>query len=387
MHALRRLPWELWYWCVTAVLLASTCLFYYAPHDSVLGAVLHALSLEFEQNLATTFEGSCFLAVSLLALGRAGPDWRSSSAWPWLGVAALGAGLSLDELGSVHERADLLFEPIGLDTEMVALLPLAIPALAIAAFALLRFWRAGERRHALRLALALGVLGSVAGLEKVEHVFPATPGFAPFRGVIEEGTEMVGAFVLLGLVLQRRMPLAGMARLEIGLERAFAPAALITVFGMPALLYVTVVTRRMQRGRGVPAAWVVFALLVLVALGAFALRRARQGGGGPLLLIGLGAMALAADAIIVFQRVESDRFIRSASLQDTLVPALLAVALLVPDLRSSGGAWALAALLALTPLYWLPITRYGGFVVGAVQAIGLLFLLVRSLRLRSGSAP
>ena len=375
----RRLPWEAVYWSVTALFLVCTGLFYFVPRATPLGRVLHALSFEFEQNLATTWEGFCFLVVSLLSLGRAGTAWRKASAWPWLGVAALAAGLSLDELGSVHERADLLFEPIGLDTEMVALLPFAIPAAAIAAFTVFRFWRDGERGGAVRLVLALSLLGSVVLQEKLEHALPAVPGFAPFRGVLEEGTEMLGVFLLLGLVLEHGAPVAKAALLEAALERVFVPAALLTVLALPALIYVTAATRRMQRGRGIPAGWVLFALLALVAVAALELRGARERGRRPLLLVGLGAALLSADAVIVFQRVESGRMIRSGALQDTLLPALLAFGLLVPSLRARNGGWLLAVLLALTPLYWVPLTRYGGFVLGAVQALGLLFALLQAL--------
>lgn len=374
----RGLPWEAVYWGVTGLLLACTGVFYFVPRATPLRAVLHTLSLEFEQNLATTWEGSCFLLVSLLALGRGGAAWRTPAA-SWLGVSVLAAGLSLDELGSIHERADLLFKPIGLDTEMMALLPFAIPAAAIAAFAVLRFWKDGERRRAMRLILALVLLGSVVAQEKVEHLFPTAPGFAPFRGVIEEGTEMAGVFVLLGLVLDRGAPLARAGPLFASLERALVPAAFLAVLALPALVFVTAATRRMQRGHGVPVGWVLFALLALVAMAALVLRRARDAGRGPLLLVGLGAALLAGDAVIVFQRLENHRTIRSDALQNTLLPALLAVALLAPGLRGRGGGRLLAGLLALTPLYWVPLTRYGGFALGAIQALGLLFAIVRAL--------
>ena len=373
------LPWEAVYWGVTSLLLVCTGLFYFVPRATPLGALLHTLSLEFEQNLATTWEGFCFLLVSLLALGRGGASWRMRTTWPWLGVAVLAAGLSLDELGSIHERADLLFKPIGLNTEMMALLPFAIPAVAIAAFAVLRFFRDAERRRAWRLVLALVLLGSVVAQEKVEHVFPKAPGLSPFRGVLEEGTEMAGVFVLLGLVLERGAPIARAGPLFAALERALVPAALLAVLALPALVYVTAATRRMQRGRGVPVGWVLFALLALVCMAALVLRRARAGGRGPLLLVSLGAALLAADAVIVFQRLENNRTIRSDALQDTLLPALLAVGLLVPGVRARGGGRLLAGLLALTPLYWVPVTPYGGFVVGAIQALGLLFTIVRAL--------
>jgi hypothetical protein len=375
-----RLRWEAVYWSVTAVFVLCTGLFYYAPRFTPLRALLHGLSLEFEQNLATTWEGACFLFVALLALDRAGPAWREPPAWPWLGLSTLAAGLSLDELGSIHERADMLFEPIGLGTEMLALLPLAVPAVAIAAFTLWRFWRHGEPRRAARLILALTVLASAVLQEKLEHVFPTSPAAAPLRGMVEEGAEMVGVFVMLGLVLERGAPIGRALSMDTALARMRVPATLLALLALPVLSYVTAATRRMQRGRGVPAGWVPFALLAVVALAALALQRARRPGGVPPLIVGMGAALLSADSVIVFERLRNVRAIRSDSLQDTLLPSLLAVALLVPELRDGRGVVLLAALLALTPLYGSMATSYWGFALGAVQTLGLLLLLVGALR-------
>jgi hypothetical protein len=380
----RRGPgWAPVYWGLTLAMLACTGLFYFVPADNQRAhAFLHAFSFEFEQNAATTFEGFCFLLAALLAVEQAAPDWRRREAWPWLGTALLAAGLSLDELGSVHERADLLFEPIGLDTEMVALVPLAVPALLIAAASLYGFWRQGGRGRALRLALALGLLGSVVLQEKIEAHLTLPPWAASLRGVVEEGTEMLGVYVLLGLVLAKGQRLRDAWPKRAALRRLVVPAALLVAVALPALVYITEATRRMQRGRGVPASWPVFALLAVVALLAFARRRTDAGGRSVLLAMGFLGAVLAADAVIVAQRLESGRFLRSAALQDLGVPLLLLLALLIPQLRAAR-AWLLGALV-LTPLYWAPLGRYAGFGLGAVQALVLLAALARS---ESASRP
>ena len=58
-------------WCLNAFFLLGTYLYYYAPeghHGALL--LLRYCSLEFEKNLASYWEGWCFLAVALLAFER-----------------------------------------------------------------------------------------------------------------------------------------------------------------------------------------------------------------------------------------------------------------------------------------------------------------------------
>lgn len=169
--------WEGIFWAITGPFLVCTALFYFCPPEAwLLRKTVHFLSFEFERNLATWWEGLCFLIVALLAFERAG---KGGPVWAWRGLAALGAGLSLDELGSIHERSDLLFKPIGLDHQSLAVLPFAIPAALIAVATLVVFWRAGERRRAWLLGSALLLLGSVVFQEKLEHHLHAPAWFAP----------------------------------------------------------------------------------------------------------------------------------------------------------------------------------------------------------------
>ena len=280
--------WERAFWAITGTFLACTALFYFCPAEPrLLRKSVHFLSFEFEQNLATWWEGLCFLIVALLAFEHAS---KGGPAWAWRGLAALGAGLSLDELSSIHERSDLLFKPIGLDDQSLAVLPFAIPAALIAVVTIAGFWRAGERRRAWLLVVALGLLGSVVFQEKIEHHLPTPAWFAPYRGVVEEGTELLGVYCLLQIVVRAGAPFASLLPPPGTARRILAPAAGLAALGTPVLIYIGWVTRFMQRGRGIPMAWIPFALVAIAGLAALA--AARDGKRDRALLVVLGALAL-----------------------------------------------------------------------------------------------
>ncbi len=375
---MRRAPrWETPFWALTLFFLACTGLFYFCPADvRWLRKGVHFLSFEFEQNLATWYEGTCFFLVGILAFERSlGPGPK----WAWRGLSALGVGLALDELCSIHERSDLLFKPIGLDDQSLALLPFAIPAGIIALVSLAGFWRGGEKLRARQLFIAFALLGSVVFQEKLEHKLhleiPAD--LAPVRGVIEEGTELVGVYFLLKIVLG-----AGASVLDalpgLAAQRRFmAPVAVVGALAVPTLLYVGWATRVMQYGRGIPMAFVSYVLLVLIGL--IALRAARNGFERRGLLIGLGLAALffSLDEIAILERGENVRLMRSA-LQIWALPVLGGLILLLPRLRTRMAALLLGSLFVVG----YPVLDQGGrqwpWIVAPVQ-IFAVYVVVAGL--------
>jgi hypothetical protein len=348
------------------------------PHDPRwLRKGVQFLSFEFEQNLATWFEGTCFFLVAVLAFERSsGPG----PAWAWRGLSVLGVGLALDELCSIHERSDLLFKPIGLDDQSLALLPFAIPAGLIALVSLAGFFRGGEKPRARQLAIAFVLLGSVVFQEKLEHHMHLTlpAEWAPVRGVVEEGTELVGVYFLLKIVLA-----PGASVLEalpsLAAQRLLLfPAGVLGALAVPALLYTGWATRVMQFGRGIPMAFVPYALLVLIGL--VALRAARNGHErrGVLILLGLAALFFSLDEIAILERGENRRLMRSA-LQIYALPLLGALALLVPRLRSVPNALLLGSLFVIG----YPVLAEGGWmwpwIAAPVQVFAVLYVVVVGL--------
>jgi hypothetical protein len=130
------------------------------------GAVLAAV----REEPATYWEAWCLLLTALLALERFlnGATPAPSARQAWAGLAVLAAGLSLDELGSLHERADFLFAPWGFSGRS-ALLPPALPATVLLDWTLQRLVRFPKRRAFWLTVGAFVALGSVAAQEHLKH--------------------------------------------------------------------------------------------------------------------------------------------------------------------------------------------------------------------------
>jgi hypothetical protein len=81
---------------------------------------LAQFSLAEEKHLATYWEGWCLLLVSILAFERFLRAHKTATyeKQSWVGLSVLAAGLSLDELGSIRERAPFLFSSWGLSGEI-----------------------------------------------------------------------------------------------------------------------------------------------------------------------------------------------------------------------------------------------------------------------------
>ena len=201
--------WRSVIWAVNGFFLLTTVIVAHLPDGSSAGRVgaiqyLAQFSLAEEKNLAAFWEGWCFLLVSILAFERylqstsRRPTYEGQS---WLGLSVLGAALSLDELGSIHERAPLLFSSWGLSGSMSSLIPLAVPVLLILVVTLHRMLRIANRRGFWLTLCAFLAFGSVAFQEYLEHKLQWPWWARGLRVGVEEGTELVGIFLLLSVVL------------------------------------------------------------------------------------------------------------------------------------------------------------------------------------------
>lgn len=171
-------------------------------------------SLSRENNFATWYSSMLLLAVSLAMLGCFALDWRSSQnrrerllAYGWLTGAILFAGLSLDELGSLHERV----YDLGLIPALPNLygwpkflaIPITIVVLCILAFAWFRI-RANTSAFLLMLA-GLLLLASVPFQEHIQElqrsIYLSTgvgsSARPPSLILLEEGAEIFSALCFL----------------------------------------------------------------------------------------------------------------------------------------------------------------------------------------------
>jgi hypothetical protein len=205
----------------------------------------------------------------------------------WLALAAAFVGLSLDEIGSLHERVGTA-NPLR-DYPLNWLDPLALPLLAAAVFiGCFAFVHVARRRVASTLLLGLGaaLLLFVAGIEYVEeHLWPVANGFTEhakpiWYPLIEEGTELLAmtAFLAAALVYLSTGHTAGRSAgaagtaLRVPLRVRGWVATMATaafVVSLAALYFgVQVLLKHARAGdNGIPHNWFPSALAAMSALG------------------------------------------------------------------------------------------------------------------------
>lgn len=192
---------------VSVLLLLLTYIARQAPEALPLHGHWH---LGWENNFAAWWSGALLaLAAAWTADGR----FRSSRAGAragtaWLAIALIILFLSADEIGSLHERLGHYGPGIGFGTWGLNLI---LGAMLGAAFiwAALRILRTApaDRMQLFAICVSFGLLVSVAGQEYLEHHIDwSTSAFAPFRTVVEEGTELAGMLVLLLAATMHRTP-------------------------------------------------------------------------------------------------------------------------------------------------------------------------------------
>jgi hypothetical protein len=266
------LPWWAWILAVDAVLLSVIGLGSYWPRNPGAEAVLSWLAIHHEMNLAVWFSGAQLLLAALLMYERASigsGDERGA----WAILAGISASLSLDEIGSIHERLG--------DASWRPLLVLAVPLGVALGWALLRLARKPGRRRELGLILgAYGLFAVVAGLEYLESVVR----WAPLRngGIgLEESLELAAFLLLLFAAAgHRRVAWGGLRTVIPDPERLHL---LRGVLGLALLLHAAIALLVAPYlsdlyGRGNPIVWYPFAVYGLLACQALT---AREGAAPP----------------------------------------------------------------------------------------------------------
>lgn len=159
--------------------------------------ILRQFDLGIESNLASLWSGLMLLISALHAFDGYAAHRRHDRAlaWAWLAFAAVLAALSLDEIGSLHERVELIADGLG------GKLTLAIAAaFGIAmGYSLFILYRSREfAGNAKLISIAIALLVTVPLQEYIQDR-EEWPGYLDvLRIVIEEGTEIV-AIVLFFL--------------------------------------------------------------------------------------------------------------------------------------------------------------------------------------------
>jgi len=363
-----------------------TVIFYYLPGNRQgLTKFLALFSLQFEKNLATYWSGWCFFLVSILAFERFLASRKRSmyERNSWIGLSILGAGLSLDELGSLHERADFVFAPWGVD----GLIPIAIPAVLILIFTLYAMWHLSDRRFFWLTFAAFIVLGSVVFQEHLEHTLRWPRWFGGIRFGIEEGTELFGVFLLLCVVVsavaksEKVKSIIDLAPRVETLIRLRPTMFFVTVFSFVPLGILTVTTLPITENRGIPAAWLPAMLLNLSCMVSWACAQTGEAYRKRFLFVSLLALFFSLDQMIVFQRVEDLSLLRG-EVENFMFPCMAAICMWIPTLRTRSNILLLGALLPLG-LLLIPSSELLPRLVIPLQSLGIFYVLVSGLMARS----
>ncbi len=195
-------PWSRLVGCVSATLVALTAVNFHLPELPIPlfytenGAgwpILEPLSLAREHNIAAWWSGLLLFTAGLLAYQQVdgSGDLPKPSAFV---LALILVGLSCDEIASVHERIGLVAP--------AAQIPLGIVGVLLLGYAIGLAWKQGTRKKPLLwLSAGFALFGSVALQEVLEHSTRWPTWLTGIRAGVEEGTELLGMFLILGAVI------------------------------------------------------------------------------------------------------------------------------------------------------------------------------------------
>lgn len=255
--------------------------------------LVHQLRLQSE-NVVGVWYASMLLLLAGLCFAAAAGRAHANSRDPWrvlgfAGLAAMMAALSLDELGSLHER----FEPAGLPNPFgsgtswvgIVAIPGGIALVAVAVFG----WRLAREdgRVFWLLTAAAALLATVPLQELVELRLEERRGLA--GAVLEEGTELAAATLLVAAALAALGPAPSLRwipppsrRLASGVLVASAAGAVAAFFAVESPL---------SGGLGKPFQWFLAAPMFVAGVSVFG----RVPGSGRVGL-GVACLAMSADA-------------------------------------------------------------------------------------------
>jgi len=190
---------QLWFFIAVGISLFCLTITFYAPELIESSGIIHQLArfnLAVENNFGALWSGMLLLLVSIHASDGyfSCRTKHPSAANGWAAISIILLLLSLDEIGSFHERANFFLR---MGTWM-SLLPFAIIFLAVLAYGLINLWRVPEqRRSVIWIVAAFSILASVALQEYLEHHSQWWGPYKSLRVVIEEGSELLGSLILL----------------------------------------------------------------------------------------------------------------------------------------------------------------------------------------------
>jgi hypothetical protein len=219
------------YWWAS---LASINLFFIAltiahphiPNFQQKWRLITPFSLHTENNFAAWWSGITLLLAALLSYQRYTSE-ADKTKFAWLILAIVLAGLSLDEIGSFHER-------IGHLKGWSGILPFGVLLILLVTYVNIKLFQFNSTNiNAKYLCISISLLFSVAIQEYIEHTYAWKPWMLGLRVGIEEGTELIATmFMLLAIIHKINLPLNLFSLLPS--LNALSKLRLITLIGLIA---------------------------------------------------------------------------------------------------------------------------------------------------------
>lgn len=223
--------------------------------------LLLPLNLGGENTIAAWWSGMLLFVASVHAYDgarRTALD-QPEAAGAWRIIAALLLFLSLDEVGSIHERTGQLTIDLGY-SEWIPLGVLAVLLGGLAVVALWRLWNIpAERVAAVGIFVGFVLLASIVPQEYFEHRVEWSGNVArAARLVVEEGTELLGILVILAITMRNTPGLSARERTaDVPLSVIRWPGRWATWLAVPFCLLIAVITAHLPIQRwGHPSDWV-----------------------------------------------------------------------------------------------------------------------------------
>ena len=193
-NSLKRMPWWLWVAGIDLFLVAVTASKHYPLAFPGKGWLVRHFNLAVEMNAGVWWSYIGLLAIALLTYEiysrREDPE-----RYAWMALSIIFACLSLDELGSIHERVG----------DWSHLLPYGVFFAVLIVYALTVLFRDRRtRRSALFIGAGIFIFGLVALQEFIENTTVWPAWILGLRVAVEEGSELLAAFLIFcGIVPQR----------------------------------------------------------------------------------------------------------------------------------------------------------------------------------------
>jgi hypothetical protein len=245
----------------------------YVPRSEPIGFLFRAFSLGFEMNIGAWWSGVYLLSAALLAYELYGNSLEKNRV-PWLILAIIFAGLSLDEIGSIHERVG----------GWSIIIPVGLAGVLFLGYALVLLYRNPDtRRTCLMLFAALVLFGIVAIQEWIEDEVQWPFWMTGIRVGVEEGTEIAAVtLILVALFQQRQDSLHALAVFPPNPFR-FHYFSVVVFSGLILHVCLSFLTEYYFQtgpaGHGSPAVWYPSALFFILALSYFSTGTSTELGG------------------------------------------------------------------------------------------------------------